>query len=256
MIKGVILDLDGTVYVGHDEVPGAARFLQDLAGWGLRRLFVTNRSNRTPAQVCEQLRRYGIACVEDDILTSAEATARYLREGSVYCIGEEGLFDALRRAGLLLTDRSPEYVVVGFDREFTYVKLKKACRLIEAGARFVATNPDRALHTENGIVPGTGALVAAVAAGCGVEPEVVGKPGKRIIEMGLERLGLEPAETLVAGDNLTTDIPAGAGAGAPTALLLTGVSKRADTGGAAVQPTWVAADYGELTRILMRENGL
>jgi len=255
MIKGVILDLDGTVYLGKQEVPGASRFIAFLRQSGIRYLFVTNRANRTPTVVAEHLCACGIPCTENDVLTSAQATVQYLKHGSVYCIGEEGMKVELDKAGMTVNEDAPDYVIVSFDRSFNYEKLKKACRLIHAGATFIATNPDKALKTASGLVPGTGSIVAAVAAGSGREPVMIGKPERLIIDMSLERLGL-PRETVInVGDNLATDVPAGINAGVRTAFLLTGVSCREDLAKTSLKPNWVVAGYEELTAVIRQENG-
>lgn len=251
MIKGVVLDLDGTVYRGKTEVPGAARFIEQLKEQGMKPLFVTNRSNRTPEHIRAQLNDCRIDCATENILTSAHATVRYIKQGTVFCIGEEGLVRALEEAGLTITDQSPDYVVVGFDRSFTYEKMKKACNLICNGAKYIATNPDKALRIENGVLPGTGAIVAAITAGSGVEPVIIGKPEKLIIEMALDRLGMRKEEVIAVGDNLETDIPAGAQAGVRTALILTGISTREDIAGSPVKPTWIVENYEELTGIVL-----
>jgi len=253
MVKGVLLDLDGTVYYGPREVPGAAAFVRRLEDRGVAYLFVTNRANRTPGEICGHLQEYGIACTQEHILTSAQATAEHLGSGSVYYVGEEGLRLALQEVGLAITEASPDAVVVSFDRGFTYDKLERACRLIDAGARFIATNPDKALKMENGLAPGTGAIVAAVAAGCGQEPVVIGKPEPLIFEIALRRLGLAGEDVIAVGDNVDTDIEAGHAAGIRTALLLTGVSTREDLPRASAPPTWVAANFEELEKALHGE---
>ena len=141
--------------------------------------------------------------------------------------------------------------IVSFDRYFDYEKLQTACRLIGNGARFIATNPDQALKTEQGLCPGTGAIVAAVAAGSGAEPVMIGKPERLIIEMALKRFDGVPRESIIAvGDNLATDIQAGERAGLRTALILTGVSGREDLESAPYQPTWVVENYAELEQIV------
>jgi len=256
MIKGVILDLDGTVYLGKQEVPGASAFIHFLRNYGIRYLFVTNRANRTPAIVAEHLCSYGIPCAEDDVLTSAQAAVQYLKQGSVYYIGEDGLKMELDKAGITVNEEAPDYVLVSFDRGFNYDKLKTACRLIHAGARFIATNPDKALKTATGLTPGTGAIVAAVAAGSGVEPVMIGKPEPLIMEMGLTRLDLKREEVINVGDNLATDIPAGINAGIRTAFILTGVSNRDDLANSNLKPTWVVDSYAQLTDIIRTENRL
>ena len=246
MIKAIILDLDGTVYRGDHEVPGAGAFVRAMHARGIRTLFATNRSNRLPGVVAEQLQGFGIECGEDDILTSSQATAELLAPGRAYCIGEVGLTTALREAGHTLCDDQADYVIVGFDSAFTYDKLATAVALIHAGARFVATNPDRALKLETGMVPGTGALVAAVEAGSGKSPLVIGKPERHFVDIALRRLALPPEAVLMLGDNLATDIAAGAAAGTPTALILTGISTREEAETSAHRPDWIVADYPEL----------
>ncbi len=258
-LQAAIFDLDGTVYLGEKEVPGAARFIADLARRGIRPLFLTNRSNRSEATVAQHLRGYGIACAEEDILTSARAAAAYLQTvRGLYVIGEEPLLAALNAAHIPLMACRPDLdraahidtVLVSFDRSFDYAKLVTACRLIDRGARFVATNPDGCLRTHEGLYPGTGAIVAAVAAGCGQTPEMIGKPERAIVDMAVARLGCAPRHTLMIGDNLQTDIPAGAAAGLPTALMLTGVCRRSDLAAAPVQPDLVAESYAHLQQLL------
>lgn len=252
-IKGVLLDLDGTVYLGKEEVPGASEFVAELKQRNIHYLFVTNRSNRTPEEVCEHLRAYGIECGAEDVLTSSQATALHLRKGTYYHVGEEGLDRALREQGMTFDDISPDYVIVGFDRDFSYDKLKTACRLIGNGSKFIATNPDSALKTDNGVLPGTGAIVAAVETGCGSKPTCIGKPERLIFDLAIDRLGVHRDEVIAVGDNIHTDIPAGAAAGIRTAMILTGTSTRADVESASIEPTWILEDYTELTGIIRRQ---
>lgn len=255
MIRGVLLDLDGTVYRGAQEVPGAAQFVRQLGAENIRCLFVTNRANRPPEEVCDHLRGYGIDCTTEDILTAAQATAAYLERGSAYYIGEEGMRCALVEAGFEITDQAPDYVIVSYDRSFTYEKLATASRLIVGGARFIATNPDKALRSEQHVMPGTGALVAAVEAASGQKPLMIGKPEKLLFEMALKRLDLAAADVIAIGDNPETDIPAGVNAGLRTAYILTGVGRREDATRSGVGPTWIVESFDELLRIVARENG-
>jgi 4-nitrophenyl phosphatase len=252
MLRGLILDLDGTVYCGEAEVPGAAAFVARCRERGLRCLFVTNRANRSPAAVSRHLRALGIRCAPEDVFTSAQATALQLRGRSVYMIGEAGLRAALRAEGVALTDDRPDVVVASFDRGFSYAKLRTAATLILRGARFVATNADRGLPTEDGMIPGSGAVVAALAAATGRTPVIVGKPQPLIMKLALRRLGLKPAEVLNVGDNVETDVPAGVRAGIPTALLLTGVTTARAARRAPVRPNWVVRNYAELGRLVDR----
>ncbi|TVR52239.1 MAG: HAD family hydrolase [Spirochaetaceae bacterium] len=255
VFSAIVLDLDGTVYRGSEAIPGVAEFVRRAAAHRIRCLFVTNRANRTPEEIAAQISSFSIPCAPTDVLTSAQAAATFIETqsgaaGSAHVLGGPGLRTALEQRGIRITDESPEYVVVGYDPDFTYRKLTVACRLILAGARYIATNPDRIITTENGILPGTGAIVAAVAEATRVAPLMIGKPEPLIMETAAERLGLRPDQVLAVGDNLETDIPAGARAGMKTALILTGVSTRADLARAETQPDWVVADYDELERLL------
>ncbi|MCP3963968.1 MAG: HAD-IIA family hydrolase [bacterium] len=262
MIRGVLLDLDGTVYRGNHAVPGAARFIELLRRRRVPYLYVTNRASRTLERIRGQLAGYGLPCETSEILTAAEATADWLDGGSVYMIGEEGLEQALTSRGFMLTNEHPEdegspdynafpdYVVVGLDEHLTYAKLARATRHILAGARFVGTNPDTALNTDDGVAPGAGATLAALAAATGARPTVIGKPETIMIQIALQRLGLPKDEVVMVGDNLETDIRGAAAAGLPTALLLTGISTERDLRESDVEPTWVARDYEELTELL------
>jgi 4-nitrophenyl phosphatase len=254
MIKAVLLDLDGTVYLGDRDIPGAAEFVAMLRARSIAHLFVTNRANRRPETIREQLLRHDIPCAVSDILTSAQATARHIGSGSVYYIGEAGMQAAFEEQGIEITEEKPDYVVVGFDRGFNYDKLKKACRLIRGGATYIATNPDHGLSTEHGITPGTGAIVAAVTAGCQVQPLMIGKPERRLFDTALDVLDADRNDTIAVGDNLNTDILAGQRAGMRTALILTGITKRGDLAASAIEPTWVVNDFEQLSRVVEQES--
>jgi len=248
-IKGILFDLDGTVYLGEKEVSGAGDFINGLKPHGISPMFVTNRSNRSETQVCKHLREYGIECEERDVITTAYATALHLKKGSYYAIGEKNLFDTLNRHGFVYDAKAPDYVIISFDREFDYSKLSIAVGLIHEGAKFISTNPDRALKMYDSILPGTGAIVAAVEAGSDVAPLTIGKPERVIFDIAIERMGIDRSEVIAVGDNLLTDIPAGAAAGIRTALILTGMSKREDIASSPIEPTWVVEGYHELREI-------
>ena len=253
MIKAIILDLDGTVYLGDREVPGASEFVRRCHEAGIRCLFVTNRSNRPSEEVAEQLRGYGILCEREDVLTSAQATAKYLGKGSVFLIGEVGLVEAMREEGIrIVTDPEdrPYAVVVSYDREFTYAKLAMATHWIGEGARFIATNPDKKLKVAGRTLPGTGSLVAAVQAATGVSPEYVGKPERLIFDMALQRVGCRADEALSVGDLLDTDIRGSNAAGIPSVLMLTGISTRADLDTSPYRPTHVCDTFADLAALV------
>lgn len=244
------MDLDGTVYLGNYPVQGVADFISYVRSSGLKLMFVTNRANRLPSEIRMQLASMGIDCSEDEILTSSQATADYLEPAPVYMIGEIGLEQALKDRGFTFSDDNVRYVIVSFDRSFTYEKMTVAANLIYRGAEFIATNPDKGLPSKDRIYPGTGSIVAAIEAVVGKPPRIIGKPEPLILEMAACRLGAEPRNILAVGDNHTTDIPSGVKAGMLTALILTGISSRKDAESAAVQPTFTVNSYSELKNIL------
>lgn len=253
--KGYLLDLDGTIYRGGEVIPGAADFIAHLKQQHIPYLFLTNNSSASTLVVAERLQKMGIPAEAKDVYTSSMATATYLREQAspgtgVYVIGEEGLREELTRSGLVITEETPRYVVVGIDRSFTYEKLAIAARAVRDGATLIATNADAALPTENGLYPGNGSLVAAVSVASGSKPVVIGKPESIIVRYALERLGTQASETLIVGDNLYTDIEAGAKSGLDSLLVLTGYSTRQDASVHPARPTHIAENLTEwLARI-------
>lgn len=226
--RGYLIDLDGTLFRGTELIPGALSFIEKLVDADIPFLYLTNNSSRTPERVAEKLRGFGFPASPDQVYTSALATAQYLKEEmrspSVFVIGEEGLKRAIREAGICITEDHPEAVVVGIDRQFTYEKMKKACLAIRNGAKFIGTNADRALPTEEGLLPGSGSLSMGIAAAAGVEPLFIGKPEPIIMRYALNKLGTAPEETLVVGDNLDTDILAGIRGGMDTLLVFSGIT--------------------------------
>jgi HAD superfamily hydrolase (TIGR01457 family) len=247
----LLFDLDGVLFRGDESVPGAVETLEKLRGRGVRLVFLTNNSSRTPEQVAAKLDGFGIRADAAEVVTSAQATAELLASrggGSVFAIGGDGVVRALAGEGLRLVDGdAPEadLVVVGIDEGFTYAKLRTACLLIRGGAGFVATNADVTYPAPGGLVwPGAGSLVAAVAAATGREPEVVGKPFAPLFEAALRRAG--GVRPLVVGDRLDTDIEGANRLGWDSLLVLSGVSTAADLEGSEVRPTHVAPDVTAL----------
>lgn len=248
--KALLFDLDGTVYSGDHAIPGASEF---FAALDLPYLFVTNRGNRTPGQVCDQLVSMGVQCKPENVLTSSQVVPLVLSAGSrVFCIGEQGLVDELNAVGMtIVTDASPvEAVVVSFDRAISYDKLTMAVRHILGGARFIATNDDQIITTPEGVLPEAGPIVAAVSNATGKSPEIVGKPHKPIVTAALERMGTYASEVILIGDNLLTDILTGKNHGLKTALILTGVSSATDVQELGIQPDWIIENYAHLSRLL------
>ncbi len=252
---GYIFDLDGTVYLGDRLIPGAREAVAALRRRGARVVFLSNKPLQTREHYAEKLRRLGLEVEASDVLNSSAVMAHYLERrapgATLYVVGEEPLREELRRAGFtVLEDPSRtgwkvDYVVAAFDRTFDYAKLNHALQAIRRGARFVATNPDRTCPVDEGEVreiPDCAGMIGAIEGVTGVKvEEVVGKPSPLMAWAALERLGgVEPAECLLAGDRLETDILMGRKAGMATALVLSGVTTRE---AAAAAPEEMRPDY-------------
>jgi 4-nitrophenyl phosphatase len=254
-LRCVLFDLDGVVYRGAAPLAGAAEIFRSLAARGIPYCIITNNATKTAHQYVDKLAAMGISVPESAIMTSGIATARYLaaREPNgapVYVIGEVGLVEPLTDAGFWLDDRSPRYVCVGLDTHLTYDKLKVAALAIRAGATFIASNPDTTLPTEEGLVPGNGAILAALETATDVAPTVIGKPSAEIIDLTISMLGADKATTAIIGDRLDTDVLAGNRAGIGTVLILTGVHQIADLPNFEGKPDCIVSDLVEFRRLL------
>jgi glycerol-1-phosphatase len=246
----LLFDLDGVLYRGDRTVEAAPPTMAELRRCGVRVVFLTNNSSRTPEQVADKLRSHGIEADPGEVVTSALATAELLAErggGRAFVIGMDGVRQALAGAGIEVVDGDPEtadLVVLGFDGQATYAQLKTASLLVERGARLVATNADASFPAADGLWPGAGALLAVVTTTTGAEPEIVGKPFAPLFESGVRRGG--GGRPLVVGDRLDTDIEGAANLGWDTMLVLTGVSSRAEAEAGPVRPTVIAEDVSAL----------
>jgi 4-nitrophenyl phosphatase len=233
-IRGLILDMDGVLWSDASPIGDLRTVFRVLAERQLSVVLATNNATRTVEEYLEKLRSFRVSLESRQIVTSSIATARVLAErfpagGRVFVIGEGGLLAALRQAGFSpITDPAQDSavlaVVAGIDRAVSYDKLRRATLHIRAGAPFYGTNPDKTFPTPLGLVPGAGSILAALEAATDVTPIVVGKPSPLMMEIALERLGLQSDEVLVVGDRLETDMAAGHAAGMRTALVLSGVS--------------------------------
>ncbi|MGE7648149.1 TIGR01457 family HAD-type hydrolase [Peribacillus frigoritolerans] len=241
--KGYLIDLDGTMYRGTEQIAEAAGFINDLRKRDIPYLFVTNNSSRTPAQVADKLRSIGISTEDDQVFTTSMATANYIAEqkkgASVYVVGEEGIIEALKEKGMTLVEEHPDYLVMGIDRGINYEKLSKACLAVRNGAVFISTNGDIAIPTEQGLLPGNGSLTSVVSVSTQVQPIFIGKPESVIVEQALRVLGVPKEETIMVGDNYDTDILAGINAGIDTLLVHTGVTTKERLKQYKEQPTHV-----------------
>jgi NagD protein len=227
-IRSWLMDMDGVLVREEHAVPGADRFIAGLRNAGTPFLVLTNNSIYTPRDLAARLRASGLEVPEDAIWTSALATARFLDDqrpgASAFVIGEAGLTTALHEVGYTLTEREPDYVVLGETRTYSLERITLAIRLILGGARFICTNPDPTGPTTAGPVPATGAVAALVSRATGIEPYYVGKPNPLMMRSALNAIDAHSESTAMIGDRMDTDIVAGLEAGLETILVLTGVT--------------------------------
>lgn len=254
-LRGYIVDLDGTTYLGGSLIPGAERFFDWLDRSGGAWLFVTNNSSCSGDMYVKKLRGLGLTVRDDQVLTSGEATAMYLRQrgfGRLFVVGTPSLEAEMRRAGFVVGPETAECVVLGFDRTLTYAKLEQAARLIGQGVPFVATHPDRVCPTETGYIPDCGAMIALLETATGVSPVVVGKPEPLLVEMALAKMGLTAGEVAVVGDRVYTDVAMGRRAGTATILVMSGETTHAMLAASAEQPGLVCDNLSALAAALER----
>lgn len=240
--KGYLIDLDGTMYRGSEQIEAASEFVSYLEKNNLPYLFVTNNSSQAPEQVAQKLNQFQISATKESVFTTSQATANYISEkkekATIYVIGEDGLKQALINNGHQLVDDHPEYVVIGIDREISYEKLSKACIAVRNGATFISTNGDIAIPTEKGLLPGNGALTSVISVSTKTSPIFIGKPERIIVEQALHQLGVAKQDTVMVGDNYDTDIMAGINCGLDTLLVHTGVTKKEHLKHYPIQPTY------------------
>src|SRR4051794_36103093 len=224
------MDMDGVLVHEEQAIPGADRFLANLHKREAPFLVLTNNSIYTQRDLAARLRASGLEVPEESIWTSALATSAFLQDqrpnGSAFVIGETGLTTALHEAGYTLTERDPDYVVLGETRTYSFERITQAIRLIANGARFIATNPDPTGPTPHGPLPATGSVAALVSHATGVEPYFVGKPNPLMMRSALNSLDAHSETTAMVGDRMDTDIVSGLEAGLEAILVLTGVTTR------------------------------
>jgi HAD superfamily hydrolase (TIGR01450 family) len=254
--RAFALDMDGTVYLGGRMLPGADRFLAGLAEQGIPSVFLTNNSSKRRSEYGDKLRRMGIPASDGDVMTSGEATIRFLKDRfpgeRVRLVGTPSLEAEFREAGVGLAPRGEPaaVVVLGFDTTLTFDKLSDLCDRVRAGVLFVATHPDVNCPVEGGYIPDVGAFLALVEASTGRRPDwVIGKPGRLMVAALEERLGVPAADLAFVGDRLYTDVAMARESGMLAILVLSGETREADLPGASVRPDLVVDGLGELAEL-------
>jgi NagD protein len=245
-----LMDMDGVLVHEEQMVPGADRFIKALQAASIPFLVLTNNSIYTPRDLAARLGRTGIELPAEAIWTSALATAQFLDsqrpEGTAYVVGEAGLTTALHDVGYVLSDRDPEYVILGETRTYSFEAITKAIRLVAAGARLIATNPDPTGPSPQGVLPATGSVAALVTKATGVRPYFVGKPNPLMMRSALRAIDAHSESTVMIGDRMDTDIVAGLEAGMETVLVLTGISTVADAERFAYRPSRILPSVADL----------
>jgi len=248
-----LTDMDGVL--AHEEVPipGAIDFVEALKASGRRFLVLTNNSIFTPRDLRARLLGSGIDVPAEAIWTSALATAQFLSdqrpEGTAYVVGEAGLTTALHDIGYVMTDRDPDYVVLGETRTYSFEAITRAIRLVDAGARFLATNPDVSGPSQHGMLPATGSVAALITAATGRSPYYIGKPNPLMMRSALNRISGHAKSTVMVGDRMDTDIISGLEAGLRTALVTTGSTRPEQVETFPYRPTRVFESIADLVPI-------
>jgi NagD protein len=249
-IESWLMDMDGVLVHEANALPGADRFLARLRELGLPFLLLTNNSIYTRRDLAARLQASGLDVAEDAIWTSALATARFLEGqrpgGTAFVVGESGLSTSLYQVGYTLTDRDPDYVVLGETRTYSFERITQAIRLIGEGARFIATNPDPTGPSPSGPLPATGSVAALITKATGVEPYFVGKPNPLMMRSALNALEAHSETTAMIGDRMDTDIVAGLEAGLETILVLSGVTTAAETERFPYRPSRIVDSVADL----------
>jgi NagD protein len=249
-VESWLTDMDGVLVHEGQAVPGAPEFVNRLRASGRPFLILTNNSMYTPRDLRARLSWLGFDVPETAIWTSALATGQFLNAqrpgGTAFVVGEAGLTTAMHEVGYVLTDHDPDYVVLGETRTYSFEAITKAIRLVMAGARFIATNPDATGPSLDGPMPATGAVAALISKATGKEPYVVGKPNPMMMRSALNTIGAHSETAAMIGDRMDTDVLCGLEAGLETILVLTGISGPTDVDRFPYRPSRIVASVADL----------
>jgi NagD protein len=249
-IKSWLMDMDGVLVREEHPIPGAGDFIARLSELQIPFLVLTNNSIYTRRDLAARLSASGLEVPEQSIWTSALATADFLADqrprGTAFVIGESGLTTALHANGYTLTERDPDYVVLGETRTYSFERIAQAIRLIVNGARFIATNPDVTGPTPDGPLPATGAVAALISRATGVEPYFVGKPNPLMMRSALNAIGAHSESSAMVGDRMDTDVVSGLEAGMHTVLVLTGSTQREEAERFPFRPSRIVDSIADL----------
>ena len=254
--KLFLLDMDGTIYLGDRLFDGTLDFLAQVRARGGRAMYLTNNSSKSVTLYVDKLKKMGISAEKEDFVTSVNALIPLLRPEhfhKIYILGTRAFFTQLAEAGLPVTDRLSDDIdclCAGFDTELTFRKLEDACILLNRGAAFFAANPDWVCPTWYGSVPDCGSVCEMLFRATGRRPRFAGKPQPDMVYLAMAQTGFSPAETVLLGDRLYTDIASGVRAGVDTVLVLSGEARREDIPASPEKPAWVLPDIRAVEAVL------
>jgi len=255
-IETWLTDMDGVLVHEEVPIPGAQEFVEALKASGLPFQILTNNSIFTPRDLRARLLGSGMDVPEESIWTSALATAQFLHDqrpgGTAYVVGEAGLTSALHEIGYVMTDRDPDYVVLGETRTYSFEAITRAIRLVAGGARFIATNPDASGPSQHGMLPATGSVAALISTATGRQPYFIGKPNPLMMRSALNRLNAHSETTVMIGDRMDTDIISGLEAGLRTVLVSTGSTRPDEVERFPYRPTMVCDSIADLVSLVGR----
>ena len=248
------MDIDGVFYRGRYPIHGAREFIDYLIEEEIKFICVTNNSAKTPVEYSKRLKSMKINIGENEIINSGIATVEFLKDTflkekdnlSAYVVGGEGLVSLIKNSGIRMEKKNPDLVVVGWDTAFTYEKMKNASLAIQKGAIYIGTNPDITYPSDEGILPGCGAILASITTASGVEPIIIGKPRPLIMEIASKKILAKKEKSLMIGDRIDTDILAGRNFGIQTALVLSGVVDKSEVSKSHIKPDYVFEDMMDL----------
>ncbi len=250
MIRGLAIDMDGTVYKGMNVIPGAKEFIREMKEKGIPFMFVTNNSSKGRKQYFDKLSQMGFDVDMKNVLTSGTAALRFLKNErpgkTVYVVGTESYMEDVREYGIPLDDENPDIVLLSFDRELTYGKINKAYAFIKRGAEYIATHPDDLCPTEDDYDVDIGAFIAMYRYLLKKEPLIIGKPNRLLLDMAAAEMGIDSSEIAMVGDRLYTDIRMAYDNGLPSVLVLTGETKLEDLEHSDVKPTYVLDSVADI----------
>ena len=257
-IKCFLLDMDGTIYLGDQLIPGALEFLKRIKETGREYVFLTNNSSKNIELYQQKLKKLGIDATKEEFFTSGSATISYINQlkknSNVFLMGTESLEQQFTDSGITLVrerDKDVDFVVLGFDTTLTYEKIWIACDYILAGVPFIATHPDLNCPLAGGKqMPDTGSMIRMFEAATGVSPLVLGKPNKGVVDVLMQKTGYKQEELVMVGDRLYTDVQMGINSGISSFLVLSGETKRLDYEESSIEPTGVFDSVDDITKLL------